>query len=533
VANVSTSEDSRLIISSRRISIALIAVAACIYFAFLLKYPDRAILSILSDDAFYYFKIAQNIVAGLGPTFDGIVPTNGFHPLWMLLMIVVYGIAGSSLQGPVVMVMCMCGALGVGTLVLLWKLVDRQVAPGFALVSLAGFLLPNLLNATVNGMETSLQLFALTGLLLLCYKRRLLEPDAGGRAPAILGIAIGIVTLCRLDSVFLILAAVLLSLADRQPMRAMVMRITRMIAGFSLIMIPYFIWNVAVFGHLTPISGRAKSAFPALVNNGFLYGDKALGALMIVVLLGMLATTILIDRRRGHREHLQRSPLILLAVASVFHFVNVSVFLSWGVYWWHFTMYGLAIVIALAQMTYRITSGRPVLATAAIIVMVVLFIGGSITMKSRELNVRYQQHAGWKQAAGWARHFTDKDAVMAIVDAGLFGYYSERRVINLDGKANGYEFLEAVNADRVDAYLAGAGTTHIANLRVDYRDGKYRIPIPRVNRQTVGLIVHEEWEVFRSDPVPSSATRFGATGETHFVIWKLPNASESGRGISR
>ena len=40
-----------------------------------------------SDDGFYYFKTAQNISEGFGITFDRIAPTNGFHPLWMLLLV--------------------------------------------------------------------------------------------------------------------------------------------------------------------------------------------------------------------------------------------------------------------------------------------------------------------------------------------------------------------------------------------------------------------------------------------------------------
>ena len=41
----------------------------------------------LVDDAFYSMKIARNIAAGLGTTFDGIHPTNGFQPLWVLSLI--------------------------------------------------------------------------------------------------------------------------------------------------------------------------------------------------------------------------------------------------------------------------------------------------------------------------------------------------------------------------------------------------------------------------------------------------------------
>lgn len=39
------------------------------------------------DDAFYYFQIAWNLAHGKFSTFDGgITRTNGYHPLWMLLI---------------------------------------------------------------------------------------------------------------------------------------------------------------------------------------------------------------------------------------------------------------------------------------------------------------------------------------------------------------------------------------------------------------------------------------------------------------
>ena len=38
------------------------------------------------DDAFFYFRIAGNIVQNGFLSFDGLTPTNGFHPLWMGLL---------------------------------------------------------------------------------------------------------------------------------------------------------------------------------------------------------------------------------------------------------------------------------------------------------------------------------------------------------------------------------------------------------------------------------------------------------------
>ena len=45
------------------------------------------------DDAYYYFKVAQNISEGHGSTFDGINKTNGYHPLWMVICIPIFALA--------------------------------------------------------------------------------------------------------------------------------------------------------------------------------------------------------------------------------------------------------------------------------------------------------------------------------------------------------------------------------------------------------------------------------------------------------
>ena len=40
----------------------------------------------IPDDAFYYFKIAENVASGRGSSFDGFQPTNGYQPLWLCLL---------------------------------------------------------------------------------------------------------------------------------------------------------------------------------------------------------------------------------------------------------------------------------------------------------------------------------------------------------------------------------------------------------------------------------------------------------------
>jgi len=56
---------------------------------------------LVADDAYYYFTIARNIAHGLGPTFDTLTPTNGFHPLWLLMLVPIFALVGQILWIPV------------------------------------------------------------------------------------------------------------------------------------------------------------------------------------------------------------------------------------------------------------------------------------------------------------------------------------------------------------------------------------------------------------------------------------------------
>src|SRR5579862_331595 len=47
-------------------------------------------VSVTLEDGYYYFKIAQNLASGAGSTFDGLHPTNGYHPLWLLCLVPIF-----------------------------------------------------------------------------------------------------------------------------------------------------------------------------------------------------------------------------------------------------------------------------------------------------------------------------------------------------------------------------------------------------------------------------------------------------------
>jgi len=491
--------------------------------------PFHYVLALLSDDAFYYFKIVQNIVRGHGSTFDGIVPTNGYHPLWAVCVIPIFYLFDTDPETPVRIVVASSCILSIGSLFLVYRIVQEHAAPDVAWVAVAACLLPNVLSAMLNGMETGLLLFAILVLIRVCYCKPIDDQTAGFKHFVGLGALLGVVTLCRLDAVFITVAAVgliaVLTGVLRLAIRACLLQILALSLGFSVFVGPYFLWNLVNFGHVMPISGAVKTTFPAIRQTVNLRGDMIYGAYLLGALLSLTVIIATVDMLRGCRlRRILGSPLLMVTLGCTFHFAHALLFLDWGVYWWHFAVYGLALAVAVSQFVHRLTASRPRLRMAVSRSLVVSLVIVACMMKSREMEIRTDRQRGWLAAAQWARAETAPNAVFAIKDAGFFGYFSERRVINLDGKANGYDYREHLIAGDVHGYLDDREVGYIADIAARYTSGQTGIGIPRANRSPVVLRMYVEDEVYRTQPIPRSASRFGPTPMGYFAIWRYPGS---------
>src|SRR5512142_3203472 len=85
-----------------------------------------------SDDAFYYFKTAQNIAEGHGITFDGLGRASGLHPLWMVIITPLFALARFNLILPLRLVVLLAGLLNAGTAVIVYRLARRWLFPAAA-----------------------------------------------------------------------------------------------------------------------------------------------------------------------------------------------------------------------------------------------------------------------------------------------------------------------------------------------------------------------------------------------------------------
>jgi hypothetical protein len=159
------------------------------------------------DDAYYYFKVAQNISEGHGSTFDGINPTNGYHPLWMLVCIPIFALARFDLILPLRVLLVVLGGLSAATAILFFRLIGKIFTPAIgAIVAVYwAFSYDVLTRVYQQGLETGIAVFFV---LLLVYKLYEFETTwqnkpVSNKQLFTLGLIAMLAALSRLDLIFL------------------------------------------------------------------------------------------------------------------------------------------------------------------------------------------------------------------------------------------------------------------------------------------------------------------------------------------
>ena len=144
----------------------------------------------ITDDVFFYLRIADSIARGQGSSFNGVMPTNGFHPLWELICVVERLFAGDRNHALLRVHLAVSGVVTALTALVLARFArsTRTYLPIAALLTTLYLL------RSIMGSEQHLSLLLLAWLIW-----RYRQPVASDwRWGALLGLAL----LARLDNVF-------------------------------------------------------------------------------------------------------------------------------------------------------------------------------------------------------------------------------------------------------------------------------------------------------------------------------------------
>jgi len=411
--------------------------------------------NVLPDDAFYYFGVASNIAQGLGPTFDGLNATNGYHPLWMLVLVLLFKFAAGSapLITPIKAALLLQVAMNAVTAFLVARVLARFTAStwtrSFGMV--IWMLNPFLLYETLNGLETSLALLLFAFFFMLALRVEEGKPIGGHWFIGIVG---GCMTLARLDMglyvfVFLVWILARHGWKNGWPKAAL----SSAFAAFPVL--PYFAWNLFNFrmlltsssgaetliNHVLIVQDHGTSTFQflkAIIYNSqyeldyffrstgmYSLGAGFIGAFSALSLTG----SIRIPRR------LREIPVALALFTGFVLLFIADASIRWTARSWYFVSFEMflsILVVIVADILFRNINYKRT--SASILLALVLF--SFYVDWSKNLRTVNNERAGQKtlrDAAEWMNENLPKGAVRGSFTAGIQGYFSTSPLIDLDG----------------------------------------------------------------------------------------------------
>lgn len=234
----------------------LVLVVSLLLFSAPLRHEGR-MLAYAQDDFYYYLTIARNLAAGHGSTFDGTTLTNGYHPLYFLLLLGVAAI-DSSLRAAYTAMWMVDVASAVAIFAAVRILVARRTSNLFLSNGLALGMVALAALRIQQQMEVTIAMPL--GLLLLVLLDRAPVGLTAGRWFAI-GLLGSLLVLSRLDAVLLVMLCVTAVFSERAYRRELTWaKVAAFVTGFVPLLAVYVAVNQHYFHRLTPISGAAKQA---------------------------------------------------------------------------------------------------------------------------------------------------------------------------------------------------------------------------------------------------------------------------------
>ena len=455
------------------------------------------------DDSFYYFQIAYNLSQGKFSTFDGgVTQTNGYHPVWLLLITPFYWIFDkeTALFGiKAFEIMLVAG--GVALIASAAQVARLAWLPLFAA-------LPMLYHNPIElllGLEAAAAMFALALLILaVCLYMR--HPQRWKWHIAALAFALPWVRIEYIAISLAVTAALYAIEWSRQERRSLRLSALANIrhANIPLLgaiagMLIYFAYNRLAFGGILPISAVIKREWPPnqwanLVQNFWdtLQFDVFDYELLIAF---EVCAYLLLAWRLALRSNDRRDWLLLaflvgmfgLAAGHIAKFAQTVLASSplFSYQMWYFVpaylMTALIIPIRLyvaIHLIRRFIAPRRSVAANALSVGVVV-IGASVLLamagfaapfkwvdgKSRQL------YLDWEISSYMGSQVMNRalpeGSVIGSWDAGVIGYFSRFPVVNLDGLVNSYDYFHARHTRRTEGlnFYRRYGITHFANYR--------------------------------------------------------------------
>lgn len=439
-----------MIISKKAfISIFLIAALGLLFAAL----PSiQFLINFSHDDSFFYIKTAYNFSAGQGSTFDTINPTNGYHPLWFLILASYFFVINffGSFSPEVnfrflVLLQYTISILTLYFVYLSFSFFKEDYKKTF-LIYLPLFLI--LVFTRDFGLESPLMCL-LYSLLLYCkvkevyLKRYLIFFKV---------VLINLIFLCRIDFLFTAIPAIIITDLITSEKSARKKIIISYILSLAISAGIYFFTNKILYGHFLTISASIKSSFPEILifqNLSMLFQPGYLTNQLLKFTLTLFSVIIFIINFKYQSivSNAGKIKLFLFGACAggLIFLIQSLAFSHQGIREWYITFPVFASLLLvfgnfdLVKKNYYIKLGFAILLFAAYFYL------------TRIANSKWD--SCYNYAIKLKENTVIEDRILQMDLSGIVGFFSERKIINGDGLINSFEYRDYVKSNSLGKYL--------------------------------------------------------------------------------
>ncbi|UCC15484.1 MAG: hypothetical protein JSW21_06055 [Gammaproteobacteria bacterium] len=469
----------------------------------------------MQDDSYFYLQVAHNIVAGLGSTFHGITPTNGYHPLWMGLVTATSFMAGGDKTASLYFVFALQGVLFIAS-ALVFRRLAILMGLRYWLIGIA-IMAAYLLGTAIYGSEAHVNALTLLASLALLW-RALGSPRA--RPWFLTGLVAGLAVLARLDNVFVMSMTLMLGLvySTRENLRTVAVPLLALVAGGAAVVLPYVLANLVSTGHMVPISGAIKSTFPnAQIDLGRLgsMGKLATPFGFVSLLIGLG-----LDKDRRRRVLWQG-----LGSGVILHAAYVVCFTDHYTFWaWYYVSAVLSAALSACYLyqwlTVRyeslvsVSNARRIALAGAVLVLVAGSARAWVKSYGYQginvlgFTVRTNKYRWPDELGRWLKTYLPPGTRIFAYDwPGSIAFYSDLPLLPMDGLMNDFQYNDDLLEVGIQNYLCAHNIQYFFGLiepwqrdiEVEVTAPLYRIPVGTLRLREKDIVVRTDNILARPD----------------------------------
>ncbi len=449
----------------------------------------------LFEDAFYSLNIAKNIAEGSGWTFDGVVPTNGFQPLYVFLMVPVYWAFKNDIITPIYVALTFLAVFNVITGYLLYRIsfyFTKNALSSFIVTAIWLFN-PSIARNGTNGLETGLStfFFALSIFYYVLYIRN--GGQSKYRDHLLFGLILGGAYLARIDNIFIIILVgadqLLIHLRNRVVFSTELSRKYLLsVLAFTLTVAPYTAYNYIRFSYPLPLSGAVLKNHPSIIQHfafnfcntlhnityiiigkmsnsgGVFWGqvtlfndpDSMMPVLSLIFIM-ICISVIFIQIYKYSRQ----SNFIVASILYAIVFISAYEY-QYSNFIFERYFYPIVFIILVIVSTFLNVLSIPSKKNISILAMLFMLLLTSNIFAFEKISSENYYIPGWYNGTSWLNENLSEYDTVAASQCGNTGYFFKGRSINLDGVVN-YNAYRAYKSQELLQYFEENHITYLAD----------------------------------------------------------------------